>query len=81
MTDGTLNTLIALAEAYEGRIELHRCGILAVRTDDDLNVFIDMEDGRTLLPHQLEERTAHEAIMQWKDQNHTYFQKIIGAMM
>ena len=50
MDDYTLTTLIALAEAYEGCIPLHLAGIAQVRTDDDLNVYIDMEDGRTLLP-------------------------------
>ena len=51
VNDYTLNTLIALAEAHEGCIPLHLAGISQVRTDEDLNVYIDMEDGRTLLPH------------------------------
>lgn len=81
LTDGTIQTLIALAEAYEGRIEMKRNGVLAVRTDDSLEVYIDMEDGRTLRPREADERVVNEAIMQWREQNHTYFQKILGAMM
>lgn len=81
LTDGTIQTLIALAEAYEGRIEMKRNGVLAVRTDDSLEVYIDMEDGRTLRPQEADERVINEAIMQWREQNHTYFQKILGAMM
>lgn len=81
LTDTTLQTLIALAEAYEGRIELRRNGVLAVRTDDELEVYIDMEDGRTLRPQEAEERIVNEAIMQWRETNHAYFQKIINAMM
>lgn len=81
LTDGTIQTLIALAEAYEGRIEMKRNGVLAVRTDDSLEVYIDMEDGRTLRPQEADERVVNEAIMQWREQNHTYFQKILGAMM
>lgn len=81
LSEGTLQTLIALAEAFEGRLEIRKNGILAIRTDEDLEVYLDMEDGRTLRPHEMDERQADEAIMQWREQNHTYFQKIIGAMM
>lgn len=81
ITESTLQTLIALAEAYEGRIELRRNGVLAVRTNNELEVEIDMEDGRTLRPQEAEERVVNEAILQWREANHTYFQKIIGAMM
>lgn len=81
MTEGTLNTLIALAEAHEGRMEMHCCGILALRTDNDYNVFIDMEDGRTLTPDEIGEKLANDAIIEWKMQNQTHFQKILGAMM
>lgn len=81
ITDYTLNTLIALAEAHEGCIPLHLAGISQVRTDEDLNVYIDMEDGRTLLPHEADEAQINEAIMLWRNDHGPYFQKILGAMM
>ncbi|MBP3689418.1 MAG: hypothetical protein J6I54_05505 [Bacteroidaceae bacterium] len=81
ITDYTLNTLIALSEAHEGCIPLHHAGIAQVRTDDDLAVYIDMEDGRTLHPHEADEAQVNEAIIQWRDQHGAYFQKILGSMM
>ncbi len=81
MDETTLNTLIALAEAYEGCIPLGINGIKQVRTNDELEVFIDMEDGRTLTPNQVEQRLVDDAIIQWRQEHAAYFQRIIGAMM
>lgn len=81
MNETTLNTLIALAEAYEGCMPLGINGIKQVRTNDDLEVFLDMEDGRTLAPHELDQRLLDDAIIQWRETHAAYFQRIIGAMM
>lgn len=81
MDETTLDTLIALAEAYEGCMPLGISGIKNVRTDDNLNVTLEMEDGRTLNPHEVEQRLVDDAIIQWKQDHAAYFQRIIGAMM
>lgn len=81
MEETTLNTLIALAEAYEGCMPLGINGIKQVRTDDELEVYLDMEDGRTLSPDQIEQRIVDDAIIQWRQDHAAYFQRIIGAMM
>ena len=81
LTEYTIQTLTALAEAYEGCIPLHHAGIAQVRTDDELQVYIDLEDGTTLRPSQANERQVNEAILQWRDTHGAYFQKIIGSMM
>lgn len=81
LTEYTIQTLIALAEAYEGCIPLHLNGVAQVRTDDELEVYIDLEDGTTQRPDQANERQINEAIMLWRDTHGAYFQKIIGAMM
>lgn len=81
MDDITLNTLIALAEAHEGTMPLHINGIKSIRTDDDLEVYIDMEDGRTLRPNEADQRTIDDAIIQWRNDHAAFFQRIIGAMM
>lgn len=81
MDETTLDTLIALAEAYEGCMPLGINGIKNVRTDDNLNVTLEMEDGRTLNPREVEQRLVDDAIIQWKQDHAAYFQRIIGAMM
>lgn len=81
MDETTLNTLIALAEAYEGCLPLGINGIKQVRTDDELEVYIDMEDGRTLSPDQIDQRIVDDAVIQWRQDHAAYFQRIIGAMM
>lgn len=81
LSEYTVQTLTCLAEAYEGCIPLHLEGIAQVRTDDELEVFIDLEDGRTLRPSEADEHQVNEAIMKWRDTHGAYFQKIIGSMM
>ncbi|MCQ2195964.1 MAG: hypothetical protein MJZ60_00395 [Bacteroidaceae bacterium] len=81
MDETTLTTLIALAEANEGCMPLNINGIKAVRTDDELNVYLDMEDGRTLRPGEIDQRIVDDAIIQWRQEHAAYFQRIIGAMM
>ena len=81
MDETTLTTLIALAEAYEGCMPLGINGIKQVRTNDELEVFLDMEDGRTLTPDEINQRVVDDAIIQWRQDHAAYFQRIIGAMM
>ena len=81
MDETTLTTLIALAEAYEGCMPLGINGIRQVRTNDELEVFLDMEDGRTLTPDEIDQRVVDDAIIQWRQNHAAYFQRIIGAMM
>lgn len=81
MDEITLNTLIALAEAYEGCMPMGINGIKNVRTDDELEVYIDMEDGRTLRPNEIDDRLINDAIIQWRQDHAAFFQRIIGAMM
>lgn len=81
MDETTLTTLIALAEAYEGCMPLGINGIRQVRTNDELEVFLDMEDGRTLTPDEIDQRVVDDAIIQWRQDHAAYFQRIIGAMM
>ena len=81
MDETTLTTLIALAEAYEGCMPLGINGIRQVRTNDELEVFLDMEDGRTLTPDEIDQRVVDDAIIQWRQEHAAYFQRIIGAMM
>ena len=81
MDETTLTTLIALAEAYEGCMPLGINGIRQVRTNDELEVFLDMEDGRTLTPDEINQRVVDDAIIQWRQDHAAYFQRIIGAMM
>lgn len=81
MDETTLTTLVALAEAYEGCIPLGINGIKQVRTDDELEVYIDMEDGSTLRPDQIEQSIVDDAIIQWRQEHAAFFQRIIGAMM
>ncbi|MBQ0049216.1 MAG: hypothetical protein KBT12_03110 [Bacteroidales bacterium] len=76
-----LMTLTALAEACEGCLELHNNGIARVTTDDDLNVTVEMEDGRRLRVDECDQRTIENAIFEWKKQHPVFFQRIIGAMM
>ena len=81
MEETTLNTLIALAEAYEGKMPLGINGIKNICTDDNLNVTLEMEDGRILRPEDIDQRTVDDAIITWKQDHAAYFQRIIGAMM
>lgn len=81
MDETTLTTLVALAEAYEGCMPLGINGIKQVRTNDELEVFLDMEDGRTLTPDEINQRVVDDAIIQWRQDHAAYFQRIIGAMM
>ncbi len=81
MTETTLDTLIALAEAYEGCMPLGINGIKNVRTDEALEVYLDMEDGRTLRPNEIDQRIVDDAIIQWRQDHGAFFQRIIGAMM
>ncbi len=81
MDETTIDTLIALAEAHEGCMPLGINGIRNVRTDDNLNLTLEMEDGRMLSPRDMEQRVIDDAIIQWKQDHAAYFQRIIGAMM
>ena len=81
MDETTLMTLTALAEAYEGCMPLGINGIKQIRTDDELEVYLDMEDGSTLRPHEIDQRIVDDAIIQWRQDHAAFFQRIIGAMM
>lgn len=81
MDETTLTTLIALAEAYEGCMPLGINGIRQIRTNEELEVFLDMEDGRTLHPNDIEQHIVDDAIIQWRQEHASFFQRIIGAMM
>ena len=81
MDETTLTTLIALAEAYEGCMPLGINGIKQIRTDEELEVFLDMEDGSTLRPDNIDQRIVDDAIIQWRQTHAAFFQRVIGAMM
>lgn len=81
MTEMTMYTLTALAEACEGRLELGTNGVRAVITDDDLNVFVEYEDGTRVDASQADEAQVMEAVTRWREQHHAFFQRVLGAMM
>lgn len=81
MDEIMLNTLIALAEAHEGRVEINHSGIRAFTTDDDLNVTVHLEDGRQLPPEQVDAKMIDDAIYHWRGEHQSFFQQILGAMM
>lgn len=81
MTDITESTLIALAEACEGRLQLDCHGIRQVTTDDELSITIEMEDGRRLTADEADEAQLNLAIQHWREQHPAFFQRILGAMM
>ena len=74
-------TLIALAEACEGTLELHHSGIAYVRTNDELELSVELEDGRIVPPHQVAPRDLEEAIFDWRMRHPALFQRMLGAMM
>lgn len=77
----TMDMLVALAEACEGRMEINYLGIQAVTTNDDLEVTIHMEDGRQLRPEEVDAKQLEDAVFQWRQQHPAFFQRILGAMM
>lgn len=77
----TMDMLVALAEACEGRMEINHVGIHSVTTDDDLNVTIHMEDGRQLRPEEVDAKQLEDAVFHWRQQHPAFFQRILGAMM
>ena len=81
MTEMTLNILTALSEACEGTLVIDYTDIHAVTTDDDLNITIEMMDGRKLSTDDLPEDKINEAIQYWREQHPGFFQRILGSMM
>lgn len=81
MDETTLNMLIALVDACEGRLELHTRGIARATSVEDYVVWLEMEDGRRLTPEEVGVRNIEDAIYDWRQQHPAFFQRIIGSMM
>lgn len=77
----TMDMLVALAEACEGRMEINYAEIRAVTTNDDLEVTIHMEDGRQLQAEKVDSKQLEDAVFHWRQQHPAFFQRILGAMM
>lgn len=74
--------LTALVDACEGEVALNCCGILRAYSDEAMNLWLHLEDGRTRVsPEEVEARALEEAIYQWRGRNALLFQRILGAMM
>lgn len=74
-------TLIAMAEACEGTLELHHSGIAFVRTNDELELSVELEDGCILSPNQVDPKVLEDAIFDWRQRHPALFQRMLGAMM
>ena len=79
--DTTMDMLVALAEACEGRMEVNYDGITAITTNGDLEVTVEMADGRRLRPEECDARQLENAVFEWRQQHPGFFQRILGAMM
>ena len=81
MDENTLNMLTALTDACEGHQVLNNAGIESSTSDENLNITIKMQDGRVLLPEQVDVRALNDAVQHWKEEHPGFFQRILGAMM
>lgn len=81
MDEITLNMLTALIDACEGHLVLNYSGIESATSDDDLNITIKMQDGRTLEPQHVDDKVLNDAIQHWREEHPGFFQRIIGSMM
>ncbi len=81
MDEITLNMLTALTDACEGHLVLNRCGIESATSDEELNITLRMQDGRTLSPEEVDARALADAIQHWREEHPGFFQRIIGSMM
>lgn len=74
--------LTALVDASEGHLLLGCCGIVRAYSDDAMNLWLELEDGRSqVAPEQVAVQALEEAIYQWRGSNAQLFQRILGAMM
>lgn len=81
MEQTTRDTLIALCEAAEGRLELHYRGLAAIHTDHELRLTVELDDGHRLPPEALSEALLLDAVYEWRSRHPARFQQILGAMM
>ncbi|MDE5561724.1 MAG: hypothetical protein K2J00_08025 [Bacteroidaceae bacterium] len=81
MDENTLNMLTALTDACEGHLVLNHAGIESAVSDENLDITIRMQDGRTLLPEEISPAAINDAIQHWREEHPGFFQRIIGAMM
>ena len=81
MDEITLNMLTALTDACEGHLVLNYAGIESSTSDENLNITIKMQDGRILLPEQVDVKALNDAVQHWKEEHLGFFQRILGAMM
>lgn len=74
-------TLDAIVSAMEGEAALGYHGFVKAYSNDDYELFLVLEDGRTITPDQADLCALEAAINQWRDEHMQFFQKILGAMM
>lgn len=74
-------TLDAIVSAMEGEAQLGHHGFLKAYNNDNYELFLVLDDGRTVTPEQADLAALEGAINQWRDEHMQFFQKILGAMM
>ncbi|GEM_PF-1549062 len=74
-------TLDAIVSAMEGEVQLGYHGFQKAYNNDDYELFLVLDDGRTVTPEQANLDQLERAIHQWRDEHMQFFQKILGAMM
>lgn len=74
-------TLDAIISAMEGEVQLGYHGFQKAYNNDDYELFLVLDDGRTITPDQADLNNLERAIHQWRDDHMQFFQKILGAMM
>jgi len=74
-------TLDAIVSAMEGEVQLGYHGFQKAYNNDDYELFLVLDDGRTITPDQADLNNLERAIHQWRDGHMQFFQKILGAMM
>lgn len=81
MNEATLDMLTALTTACEGSIIFDRNGIHRTFIDDDMNLFVELQDGRTVRPEEVETKLLDDAVITFRQEHPGFFQRILGAMM
>ena len=74
-------TLDAIVSAMEGEVQLGYHGFQKAYNNDDYELFLVLDDGRTVSAYEADLNAMECAINQWRDEHMQFFQKILGAMM
>ncbi len=74
-------TLDAIVSAMEGEVVLGYHGFQKAYNNDNYELFLVQDDGRTVTPEEANLDQLEAAILQWRDEHMQFFQKILGAMM